>query len=53
MSHDIVIRGGQIVDDTGEAPTRGDVAIRGGQIVEVGKVETTLGMARRASSMGN
>ncbi|HEX3864732.1 MAG TPA: amidohydrolase family protein [Stellaceae bacterium] len=34
--HDIVIRGGTILDGTGTAPVTGDVAIDGGRIVEVG-----------------
>ncbi len=33
--HDLVIRGGKIVDGTGSAPFIGDVAIKGGIIVEV------------------
>jgi N-acyl-D-aspartate/D-glutamate deacylase len=36
--HDIVIRGGTIVDGTGAVPFTGDVAVRGNQIVEVGMV---------------
>jgi N-acyl-D-aspartate/D-glutamate deacylase len=42
--HDLIIRGGTIVDGTGEAPFVGDVAIAGARIVEVGKV---TGAARR------
>jgi N-acyl-D-amino-acid deacylase len=34
--HDIVIRGGTIVDGTGKAPFSGDVAIDGGRIAAVG-----------------
>jgi N-acyl-D-aspartate/D-glutamate deacylase len=34
--HDIVIRGGTIVDGTGRAPFTGDVAIAGGRIAAVG-----------------
>jgi N-acyl-D-amino-acid deacylase len=34
--HDIVIRGGTIVDGTGKAPFSGDVAIAGGRIAGVG-----------------
>jgi len=41
MKHDILIRGGQLVDGTGAASIEGDVAIRGGHITEVGKVEGT------------
>ena len=39
MAHDIVIRGGQIVDGTGSGPVQGDVAIEGGWITAVGKVD--------------
>jgi len=34
--HDIVIRGGTIIDGTGKAPFTGDLAIEGGRIVGVG-----------------
>jgi N-acyl-D-aspartate/D-glutamate deacylase len=34
--HDIVIRGGTIIDGTGKAAFAGDLAIADGQIVEVG-----------------
>jgi N-acyl-D-amino-acid deacylase len=37
--HDLVIRGGTVVDGTGAAPFRADVAIDGGLITTVGKVE--------------
>lgn len=37
--HDLVIRGGMIVDGTGAKPYKGDVAIDGGIIAAVGKVE--------------
>jgi len=39
MAHDIVIRGGQIVDGTGAEPTPGDLAIDDGFITAVGKIE--------------
>lgn len=38
MTHDILIRGGTIVDGSGRAPFRGDLAIDGGHITEVGAV---------------
>ena len=38
MSHDLVIRGGTVVDGTGTEPFLADVAIEGDQIVEIGKV---------------
>jgi len=37
MAHDIVIRGGSVVDGTGAPPMRADVAIDGERIVEVGE----------------
>ncbi|MYE23069.1 MAG: amidohydrolase family protein [Gammaproteobacteria bacterium] len=39
MAHDIVIRGGEIVDGTGAEATPGDVAIDDGRISAVGKVD--------------
>ncbi len=39
MTHDIVIRGGQIVDGTGSEPVPGDVAIDGNTIAAVGRVD--------------
>ncbi|MEO8203795.1 MAG: amidohydrolase family protein [Betaproteobacteria bacterium] len=42
--HDLLIRGGTIVDGTGAASCTGDVAISDGKITEVGKV---TGAARR------
>ena len=44
MEHDLVVRGGTIVDGTGRPGFRGDVAIRGGRLSGVGKVS---GGARR------
>ena len=41
MSHDIVIRGGEIVDGTGAAPVLGDLAIDDGLITAVGKVDSS------------
>lgn len=38
MSHDIVIRGGSIVDGTGAAPFSGDIGIENGTITEIGKI---------------
>ena len=39
MAHDIVIRGGQLVDGTGSKPVPGDLAIDAGVITAVGEVD--------------
>ena len=39
MSHDLVIRGGTVVDGTGTEPYTADIAVDGDQIVEIGKVD--------------
>jgi N-acyl-D-aspartate/D-glutamate deacylase len=39
MTHDIIIRGGEIVDGSGSDACRGDVAIQDGRISALGKVE--------------
>ena len=39
MAHDIVIRGGELVDGTGAGPVPGDLAIDDGLITAVGKVD--------------
>ena len=39
MSHDIVIRGGQVVDGTGSEPFAADVAIDGDTITKIGRVD--------------
>ena len=36
--NDVVVRGGTIVDGTGDAPRLADIAIRDGRIVEIGDV---------------
>ncbi len=38
MTHDLVIRGGTIVDGSGAGPYPGDLAIDGNEIVAVGEV---------------
>ena len=42
--HDLIIKGGTIVDGTGIAPFKGDIAVRGERIVAVGQ---NLGPARK------
>jgi N-acyl-D-aspartate/D-glutamate deacylase len=44
MTHDLVIRGGTVVDGTGSPARTADVAIDGGIVIEVGRVD---GAARR------
>lgn len=39
MAHDLVVRGGTVVDGTGEAPRPADVAVADGRIVAVGTVD--------------
>ena len=39
MQHDLVVRGGLIVDGSGGAPFIGDIAISGGLIAAIGRVE--------------
>ncbi len=36
--HDLVIRGGTVVDGSGDAPFEGDVAIESGRVAQVGRV---------------
>ncbi len=38
MAHDVVIRGGNVVDGTGEVPYQADIAIDGDRISEIGVV---------------
>jgi N-acyl-D-aspartate/D-glutamate deacylase len=38
MTHDIVIRGGEVVDGTGADPFRADLGIKDGRIAEIGKI---------------
>jgi len=44
MAFDLLVRGGTVVDGTGEAAYTADVAVRDGRIAEVGRVS---GLARR------
>ena len=39
MAHDLIIRGGTVVDGTGVPPRTADVAIEGDRIVEIGRVD--------------
>ncbi|MDE0348205.1 MAG: amidohydrolase family protein [Gammaproteobacteria bacterium] len=41
MAHDLVIRGGNVVDGTGTPPYEADIAIDGDRIVEIGTVAQT------------
>jgi N-acyl-D-aspartate/D-glutamate deacylase len=43
MAHDIVIRGGTIVDGSGGEPYSGDVGIKDGRIAEIGKIASMGG----------
>jgi N-acyl-D-aspartate/D-glutamate deacylase len=44
MSHDLIVRNGNLIDGTGALSRRGDIAIEDGRIVAVGEVE---GSAKR------
>ena len=39
MTHDILIKGGRVVDGTGSSAKYADVAIKDGIIVEIGKTD--------------
>jgi N-acyl-D-aspartate/D-glutamate deacylase len=39
MTHDIVIRGGEIVDGLGGEPYRADLAVKDGRIAEIGRID--------------
>ena len=39
MTHDILIKGGQVVDGTGSDAKYADVAIKDGIIAEIGKID--------------
>ncbi len=41
MGHDLVIRGGTVVDGTGAPPVRADVAVDGDRVTAVGSVDAT------------
>ena len=41
MTHDLVIRGGSVVDGTGAEPFTGDIAVDGNTITKVGKVDAS------------
>ena len=49
MTHDIVIRGGDIVDGLGGEPYRADLGIKGGKIAEIGQI-AAKGVDLRGSS---
>ena len=48
-AHDLVIRGGTVVDGTGAPARTADVAITDGLITEVGRVEGTYACGNGAS----
>ena len=39
MSHELIIRGGNVVDGTGSEPRRADVALDGDRISRIGNLE--------------
>ena len=39
MTHDILIKGGQVVDGTGTSAKYADVAIKEGVITEIGEID--------------
>jgi N-acyl-D-amino-acid deacylase len=39
MTYDSVIRGGTVIDGSGNVPSEADVSINGSRIIAVGKVE--------------
>ena len=41
VAHDLVIRGGTVVDGTGVAPFAADVAVDGGRVTAVGRLDDT------------
>ncbi len=43
MTHDVVIRGGTIVDGLGGEPYAAEIAVRGDTIVEIGSVSEAGG----------
>jgi N-acyl-D-aspartate/D-glutamate deacylase len=51
MAHELVIRGGTIVDGTGAEKFTGDVGVDGGRITAVGNVEAS-GAARTIDADG-
>ena len=38
VMHDLIIKGGTVIDGSGDAPRTADIAIQGDHIVEVGKI---------------
>ncbi len=49
--HDLLIRGGTIVDGTGAPAYTGDVAVSGGRVVEVGKVSSAASRTLDAAGL--
>jgi N-acyl-D-amino-acid deacylase len=52
VSHDLVIRGGTVVDGTGAAARTADVAVADGRIVEVGRLDGTASARRTIDADG-
>ena len=46
--HDLVIKGGTLVDGTGASPTTADVAVDDGRITDVGRLDDDIRGERRA-----
>ncbi len=51
MTHDLVIRGGLVVDGTGAPPRPADVAVADGRIVQVGRVTARAGQEIDAAGL--
>ena len=53
MAHDLVIRGGTIIDGTGAPPVAGDIAVDGDTIAAVGAVPGAGGCVTRSNRITN
>jgi len=52
MGLDCIIRGGQVVDGSGQAPYTADIGIKDGKIVELGKISSAANGARVIDASG-